>query len=401
MKGTKYLSDVLDVSQLRTGELNIIDAPCGCGKTTCAINKIAELASSPRKVLYLIDTRIGKERLAREPGLIKPCVFIDGPLDGEPWEKKLVYELRQEKIPVMTYALFGILCSDSPDFIKRFEIIICDEPQSLVFFSKIGNVKPNEIDAHKAALFAICKNVYRGKILFVAITATPQPLDAMKCIKRNVPIDRTDLRHYEERETIPYARIEDVLNVIHPGQRGGLYAQHVHTLRKYGEMLQDRGFHPLILWSKNYEISLNAEQLAAWKHIIEHEEIPEEYDVFLFNATAETSINIRSHMDFFIAHNTGETHVTQSRGRYRGDLDRLFLYDPSGPCAIVVPDSFLNRPLFRKDLKELRDYLKLPKDAKGHPPSIDNMLRQISDNNYSYEEGIHQRKKIIVIRKNL
>ena len=136
MKGTKYLSDVLDVSQLRTGTLNIINAPCGCGKTTCAINKIAELASSPRKVLYLIDTRIGKERLAREPGLIKPCVFIDGPLDGEPWEKKLVYELRQEKIPVMTYALFGILCSDSPDFIKRFEIIICDEPQSLVFFSK-------------------------------------------------------------------------------------------------------------------------------------------------------------------------------------------------------------------------------------------------------------------------
>ena len=76
MKGTKYLSDVLDVSQFRTGELNIINAPCGCGKTTCAINKIAELASSPRKVLYLIDTRIGKERLAREPGLIKPCVFL-------------------------------------------------------------------------------------------------------------------------------------------------------------------------------------------------------------------------------------------------------------------------------------------------------------------------------------
>ena len=112
MKGTNYLSDVLDVSQLRTGVLNIIDAPCGCGKTTCAINKIAELASSPRKVLYLIDTRIGKERLAREPGLIKPCVFIDGPLDGEPWEKKLVYELRQEKIPVMTYALFGISSSE-------------------------------------------------------------------------------------------------------------------------------------------------------------------------------------------------------------------------------------------------------------------------------------------------
>ena len=69
MKGTKYLSDVLDVSLLRTGELNIINAPCGCGKTTCAINKIAELASSPRKVLYLIDTANGCERLAQEEKL--------------------------------------------------------------------------------------------------------------------------------------------------------------------------------------------------------------------------------------------------------------------------------------------------------------------------------------------
>lgn len=99
MKGTNYLSDVLDVSQLRTSVLNIIDAPCGCGKTTCAINKIAELASSPRKVLYLIDTRIGKERLAREPGLIKPCVFIDGPLDGEPWEKSSCMSSGKKKSP--------------------------------------------------------------------------------------------------------------------------------------------------------------------------------------------------------------------------------------------------------------------------------------------------------------
>ncbi len=47
----------------------------------------------------------------------------------------------------------------------------------------------------------------------------------------------------------------------------------------------------------------------------------------MFNATAETSINIRSHMDFFIAHNTDETTITQSRNRYRGDLDTSYIYD--------------------------------------------------------------------------
>ena len=32
MIGTKYLSDVLDVSQFQRGKINLIEAPCGCGK---------------------------------------------------------------------------------------------------------------------------------------------------------------------------------------------------------------------------------------------------------------------------------------------------------------------------------------------------------------------------------
>ena len=54
MKGTKYLSDVLDMSHFEKGVLNVIEAPCGCGKTTCAINHIATLASSPKKALWIV-----------------------------------------------------------------------------------------------------------------------------------------------------------------------------------------------------------------------------------------------------------------------------------------------------------------------------------------------------------
>ena len=51
MKGTKYLSDVLDTSLFEKGYMNVIYAPCGSGKTTAAINHIAPLASSPKKVI--------------------------------------------------------------------------------------------------------------------------------------------------------------------------------------------------------------------------------------------------------------------------------------------------------------------------------------------------------------
>ena len=76
-----------------------------------------------------------------------------------------------------------------------------------------------------------------------------------------------------------------------------------------------------MLWSlANTDYPLSAEQLRARKFIIENEEVPPQYDIFLFNATAETSINLRNPIDFFIANNPNETSITQSRGRYRVDI---------------------------------------------------------------------------------
>ena len=77
MKNGKYLSDVLDTSNLKHDQFNVIVAPCGSGKTTAAINKLAPLASSPRKALFLIDTHNGNVRLANEEPLTMPYVFYE------------------------------------------------------------------------------------------------------------------------------------------------------------------------------------------------------------------------------------------------------------------------------------------------------------------------------------
>lgn len=394
MKGTKYLSDVLDTSHFEKGFMNVIFAPCGSGKTTAAINHIAPLASSPKKVIYLIDTRIGKERLSNEDGMTAPCPYYDNEIMNGMgfWEN-------DDKIVVTTYAQFGIWCDRHSGFAEKYEYIICDEPQNLVLFSKIGTKDKTDIPVHKIARASICAAVNNGNVMVIAISATPKPLIELDCKLKDIPIDRTDLRHYEEHNTIYYARPEDALNAVPLGQRGGLYVKHVQPMKQFAEILRGRGFNPLMIWSLDYKEPMSAEQLAARTYIIENEAVPDEYDVFLFNATAETSINIRSRMDFFIAHSPGNTHITQSRGRYRGDLETLYVWDKKSPYVVVVPDEFLDRVLFREDLKELRARLNMVKDAKGHEPSIDRMLTIITNCEYSYEKFKKNRKDAYIIRR--
>ena len=51
----KYLQDVINIDDLKTGKINIIEAPCGSGKTTFAIRKLQEHFRRCT-TLYLTDT---------------------------------------------------------------------------------------------------------------------------------------------------------------------------------------------------------------------------------------------------------------------------------------------------------------------------------------------------------
>jgi len=107
----KYLSDVLDVSLFEKGVMNVIYAPCGCGKTTCAINTIAPLASSPKKAIYLIDTRLGKERLGLLPELTTPYVCYSEAIANDSG-----FFENDKEVVVTTYAQFGVWCDRYPGF---------------------------------------------------------------------------------------------------------------------------------------------------------------------------------------------------------------------------------------------------------------------------------------------
>ena len=64
IKGTKYLSELVQMNLLQKDKLNIIKSPTGSGKTYFALTAIPSTVKKPeRKIAYLIDTINGKQQI--------------------------------------------------------------------------------------------------------------------------------------------------------------------------------------------------------------------------------------------------------------------------------------------------------------------------------------------------
>ena len=63
---SQYLSELIDLKEFTAGKLNLIEAPCGSGKSRFALNKLPETVSRNSKLLYVIDTINGREQKLKE-----------------------------------------------------------------------------------------------------------------------------------------------------------------------------------------------------------------------------------------------------------------------------------------------------------------------------------------------
>ena len=382
---------MLDVSSFVSDAFNLIIAPCGSGKTTAAINTIAALASSPRKALFLIDTQNGSLRLAQNEALTLPYAFF-----AETAGRSITWgELPPEKIVVTTYAQFGVWVKDNPDFAASFEVIICDEAHNIVVFP---NYSPQPNFA-SIARDAICEAAANPNIIVVGITATPEPLEKLRCPIYQVPIDAAELRQYENQSVLRYSSLQHTLENLPQGKVGMLYVSHIRKMKECAEIAAAAGHHPICVWSAtNEEHPMTEEQYAARDYILQNEQLPPQYDLFIFNASCETSINIRGKVDYFIAHTTIPTHITQSRGRYRGDLEILYVLDHDCAEPITVPEEFLDIQLFKEDQRELRVRLSI-KDKKGHYLAYDKQWERLETSGYVIDTGRDQNRRYVIIRK--
>ena len=86
-----------------------------------------------------------------------------------------------------------------------------------------------------------------------------------------------------------------------------------------------------------------------------------------------------------IIHHSSSDTITQARGRYRNDLDTLYLLDKE--CGMVhVPPAYMNRKLYTADKKALQAALDIKND-KGNSYPWKHILPLMESSGYTIQTG--------------
>jgi len=390
MTGTKYLSELVDSSALQKGKLNVIKAPTGSGKTYFALQHIPSLAEDTvHEVVYLIDTINGKEQIVRNYNAISEYhKWSQEVEEGGMW-----FDPRNEVV-ILTYAKFGYLITKYLDFYKKFRYIVCDELHNLLKFQHFSKI-PNY---HSIARGALELAVKEEAATVIALTATPSTIkEAFKAPAVEIPIDQTELKQYEVKETVGYTNLDSVLSQMDVGTVGLCYISRIHNMLAFEQKAKEAGFSPVCIWSiNNADHKMTEEQLDARRSILENWVIPPQYDLLIINSSSETSLKIKSPVDYVIVHSSNPDTQIQVRGRVNGDLQTLYL-PTEGVPTVTVPTAFLGKQLFSQKKAELVDALNLRDPSNNRQyrwPTVKNVL---IDNDYTVTEGRSGNRRYVII----
>lgn len=389
IRGTKYLGELVSLDMLQKDKLNIIKAPTGSGKTYFALQSIPKAVEDAyHHTVYLIDTVNGKEQILNNYNATIYSSYWKNEISDEEIERCI-----SSKVVVITYAKFGTLLEKDPDFHKHFDYIICDELPSLIRFQYFSPM-PN---SHSIAKRGLERAVRNGKSTVIALSATPNLIKKQfNAPFYDVPIDEKKVRRYETRDVINYTNLEYLFSELDPSETGICYVSRITQMIKLEHTARNLGFNPISIWSiRNKDHIMNGEQLAVRKSILEDFKLPSKYNLLFINASSETSLKIKSPVDYVIVHNNDYDTQVQVRGRVNSDLSKLYL-PRLGTTDLAVPEEFLNKPLFTEEKSRLCEILNRtnPYNRPFRWPTIKSML---IDCDYIIAEGRKNNRRYAII----
>ena len=397
-----HLSKVLDLESLRKGRANIIVAPCHSGKTTAACKIMERHARHPANVIYLIDTRAGKDALVLRTKAQKCTEAWVHQFDPFRWGDRP----ERTNFTVMTYHQFGLALLEESSCLIDIDLIICDEIHNLVKYVAIeastkeqndlvGDVKEQICCQH--ALESIGRLAAREMHapMIVMLTATPAPI-TRKFDAMHVPYECLDYygKFYEDEtfQRVYYSDFTDVISNING--KTLIYVPTIELMKEYAALAREVSPNVVCLWSIHSSKALDEKQLEARESILHKELIPNDVDILLINAAYETSLNINND-DFrtMIIHCSNPDTQPQVRGRIRHDIDTLFLLDRGYEhISAYFPEQYLDTWLSTQQVHAIAEAMNL-RSEKGRElkwPSLKKLLEH--DGCLVYPAKHHQQR---------
>lgn len=335
---------IIEFNEIRDGKLNIITAPCGSGKTTFVEDKLWK-KTWWGDLLYLIDSRNALEAFK---------------VRGEKKEYRGEVYYKHKGITAMTYATFAMLTIHKPDewlWCDDLALIVCDELQSVIKWSKIKQ-EDGTVNIHEVALAELHKRIANGARI-VAITATPSSIkEAFAHEYVDMPIHGR-LKRYKVGNKQFFRSIKELVPLLPTDKCGVIYTPHIQQIIEIRDALTKRGIISDGFWSiNNPDHKMTQEQLVIRESVILKGIIPNNIQVLLINASSETSININSPVDYVVVNDSNPDTQIQAVGRVRHDLETVYLRDLSPSKFTYIPyyavdEKWLNRPLYTEDKEAL------------------------------------------------
>lgn len=406
-----YLSEVINKNQFHLGEINLVIAKTGQGKTTMAAKTLPNILeiTNKQRILFLIDTNMGKD------GLLKTEDF-------QLWGEK------KNKIYLMTYNLFGKLLKEQSISVDMFDLIIADEFHNLYKYARIDEAAlyhehPEYSEETRALILSRESNAYKAMetlkrwsliadCYVVAMTATPQQfLGKDKELNTYIHTiqQKEQLVAYEIAEKMSYADVMPLLTEETAYKRL-IYAPTIQLAQRFAAIMNQYTTRKVaVLWSlSNEKYPLSAEQIAIRNYVLNNEAFPPEIDDIIITEAYTTGYNvIDNSVQEVIVHTSNQIIQQQTVGRLRQNIKVAYFYNSkqaenekrikrkqNASKAIqsaewIVPEDYLNKELNKKLKEQLLKEINYPKKWTSFKKAI--------ENSYTVEEKRTQSERYSVI----
>ena len=316
MRGTKYLSEIMENIELSQDKNNLILAPIGSGKTHYALDVL--MSDKTKKYLYLCDNSNLKNQMLNE---------------------KTTYSTKRDSdfykfapnVLVMTYKEFGckILYDIHEEYIKQFDLIIADEIHSCVEYSEFNQDR----NLSKSLEFLMIKH----NTPIILMTATSYYLDQLVKVYPSLCnyniinlLDNEEIKRYIDKVKLYINNISQIKFYLQQsmdgfkfgGMKAGIYTKQIKDMITIETMCRDLGLKPICIWSEHNKNGWNDEQKDFMKYLFDTGKFKEPYNILIFNKAMETGINIKDDdVDLCIVNSINLTEQIQARGRFRKDIN--------------------------------------------------------------------------------